>query len=116
MCERETEREAKRNFNKPNTILFYTFLLVYDSFTRGFVVTFPYVHILKTGLVLLFHYSPPTPLPFLQYLQQAYVFHVHTWIESASATFTSLFFFVYPLPPTAALLCTTHSAFLSFIV
>jgi hypothetical protein len=42
-----------------------TYLLVYDSYTGGFIVTFSYIHILYPELVHLLHYSPIYPIPLL---------------------------------------------------
>jgi hypothetical protein len=42
------------------------FLLVYGSYTGGFSVTFPYIHILYSDLVLPLHYSPSSPASLLK--------------------------------------------------
>jgi hypothetical protein len=42
-----------------------TFLLVYDSYARGFIVTFPYIHNLYPELVHPLHYSPSYSIPLL---------------------------------------------------
>jgi hypothetical protein len=41
------------------------FLLIYDSYTGGFIVVFPYIHVLYPELVRPLHYSPFYPIPFL---------------------------------------------------
>jgi hypothetical protein len=43
---------------------------VYDGYTGCFIVTFPYIHALYSKLVHPLVILPPTPLPFLRWLQQ----------------------------------------------
>jgi hypothetical protein len=49
---------------------FLTFLLVYNSYTGGFIVTFPYTCTMYPSLVHPFHYSPSSPTSFLKWHQQ----------------------------------------------
>jgi hypothetical protein len=67
-----------------------TFLFVYDSFTGGFIVTFPYIHILSPGLVHPLHYSPSSPtltltgfnVPY-SYMNKKYLNHIQPPLPSS---------------------------------
>jgi hypothetical protein len=73
-------------------------LLIYGSYTGGFTVTFPYIHVLYPLIIL-----PPTLFPFLRGLQQVSTFHVYTRIESTPTILTLLTSIFYPPSPTIAL-------------
>jgi hypothetical protein len=48
----------RKNSNKQAKSIFLVFLLVYDSCSGSFIVTFPYIHIFYPGLVHSLHNSP----------------------------------------------------------
>lgn len=72
--------------------LFEIFLLIYDSYTRGFIVKFPCIHIFYLSLVYLLHYFPSSSTPLLKLLQQVSVLHIHTNIGNTSTIVTHAYF------------------------
>jgi hypothetical protein len=93
-------------------ICFLSFLLVYISCGRCFVVTFPYMHTMYPSLCHLFHCSPSSPSPFIKWLWQVSMFHNHTCIESTSTIFT----LIYPPPHSCPPLNVTCFMLQSLIV
>jgi hypothetical protein len=83
----------------------------------GFIVTFPYAHILYPSLAHPSIILSLPPTPFLKRLQQISMFHIYTCIKSTSTIFTFLFPLDLPSPsscyPTLNMICFTV---LSFIV
>jgi hypothetical protein len=55
------------------------FLFIYNICMGGFVVTFPYMHMIYPGLVYPLHYSPSS---FLKWLWQVSVFHIYRYIKN----------------------------------
>jgi hypothetical protein len=90
-------------------------LLVYDNYTRGFIVTFPYIHLLYPKLFHPLHYSPSYPIPLLMvistgfndsysYLYWKYTNHIFT-VFIYSLLLTSALSFTRPV------LLSYHSLF-----
>jgi hypothetical protein len=97
-------------FSANNQFLFSFFrniLLVYDSYTGGFIATFAYINILYSGLVHLLHYSlflyhSPSENNFSRFQCSIFI-QVEKIHPPYSPSFT---LFIYPPPLTSALLLT----------
>jgi hypothetical protein len=81
-------------------ISFLLFLLLCNSCTSGFIVTFPYMHTMCPGLVHPLHYSPSSPSP------SSNDFTRFQCVENTSTIFTLFTIFIYPLPSTSTLSLT----------
>jgi hypothetical protein len=87
----------------PSCPLFFknTLLLVYDRYTGGFGVTFPYTCIMPQigSFPPLFTYLPQSPS--FGDFNSFSMFHIHTCIESTSSILTVFTFIMYPPPPSS---------------
>jgi hypothetical protein len=54
---------------------------------RGFCWTFPYMCTMNPSLVHSLHYSPSSRYPYLKWLPQISMLHIHTWIENTFIVF-----------------------------
>jgi hypothetical protein len=97
------------NMKCPPQLMYFVFLnilLIYNSCTGDFLETFPYIHILYSGLVHPFHYSTSSLTPFLKMTQQVSVFHTHACVENTHYPLLSSFTLPFLLAPSP-----THDLF-----